>query len=77
MMPKGRLVSIPGDLWLMGDHRLYCGNALDPVAYAILLENQKAKGVFTDPPYNVRVDGHVSGNGAITHRELNGIGRND
>jgi DNA modification methylase len=67
---KGPSVSIPGDLWLMGDHRLYCGNALDPVAYAILLENQKAKGVFTDPPYNVRVDGHVSGNGAITHREF-------
>ena len=66
----GPPVSIAGDLWLLGPHRLYCGNALDPIAYATLLEGEKAAAVFTDPPYNVKIDGHVSGNGNITHREF-------
>jgi DNA modification methylase len=66
----GPAVSIAGDLWLLGDHRVYCGSALDPSVYAILMEGQKAAGVMTDPPYNVKVDGHVSGNGAIKHREF-------
>jgi DNA modification methylase len=66
----GPAVSVAGDLWLLGRHRLYCGNALDPTAYATLLEGEKAAAVFTDPPYNVKIDGHVSGNGNITHREF-------
>jgi hypothetical protein len=33
----GPAVSVPGDLWLLGEHRLYCGNALDEAAYAILM----------------------------------------
>jgi DNA modification methylase len=66
----GPAVSIAGDLWLLGTHRLYCGNALDATAYATLMEAEKAAAVFTDPPYNVKIDGHVSGNGSITHREF-------
>jgi DNA modification methylase len=66
----GPLVSHIGDLWLLGDHRLYCGSALDPTAYDILLGTAKAAVVFTDPPYNVKVDGHVCGSGAIKHREF-------
>jgi DNA modification methylase len=66
----GPPTSILGDVWNLGDHRIYCGNALDPAAYQILLEGQKAVAAFTDPPYNVKVDGHVSGNGSITHREF-------
>jgi DNA modification methylase len=66
----GPVVSIAGDLWLLGPHRLYCGNALDATAYATLMESEKAAAVFTDPPYNVKIDGHVSGNGSITHREF-------
>jgi DNA modification methylase len=67
---SGRAVSVAGDLWLLGPHRLYCGNALDPTAYASLMPSEKAAAVFTDPPYNVKIDGHVSGNGSITHREF-------
>jgi DNA modification methylase len=67
---SGRAVSVAGDLWLLGSHRLYCGNALDPTAYAGLMASEKAAAVFTDPPYNVKIDGHVSGNGSITHREF-------
>ncbi len=66
----GPAVSVPGDLWLLGPHRLYCGNALDPTAYATLMEAEKAAAVFTDMPYNLKIDGHVSGNGKVTHREF-------
>jgi DNA modification methylase len=66
----GPVVSMAGDLWLLGPHRLHCGNALDSDAYSTLMEAEKAAAVFTDPPYNVKIDGHVSGNGSITHREF-------
>lgn len=67
---EGPAVSVAGDLWLVGEHRVYCGSALDPEAYANLLEGAQAAGLITDPPYNVPVDGHVSGNGAKKHREF-------
>lgn len=63
-------VSRPGDLWLLGKHRLYCGNALDKSAYQILLEGKRANMVFADPPYNVPIHGHVSGRGKKRHREF-------
>ncbi len=66
----GPSVSQPGDLWLLGKHRILCGNALDHDAYERLLEGEKAEFVFTDPPYNVPIDGHVCGKGAIRHREF-------
>ena len=66
----GPAVSMAGDLWFLGPHRLYCGNALDAEAYATLMEVEKAAAVFTDPPYNVKIDGHVSGLGRVTHREF-------
>jgi DNA modification methylase len=60
----------PGDLWRLGPHRLLCGNALDSAAIAVLMANEEARMVFTDPPYNVPIDGHVGGLGAIKHREF-------
>ena len=66
----GRTVSKLGDLWALGKHQLLYGDALDAVAYDILLEGKKAEFVFADPPYNVPVDGHVCGKGAIRHREF-------
>jgi len=67
---EGPPVSRPDDLWTLGRHRLLCGNALDSRAYDALLAGEKAAAVFTDPPYNVRVKGHVSGKGARKHREF-------
>jgi DNA modification methylase len=64
------VVSRTGDLWLLGSHRLYCGNALDVTSYDALSNGEKATAAITDPPYNVRIDGHVSGNGRTTHREF-------
>jgi DNA modification methylase len=59
-----------GDLWLLGAHRLYCGDARDERAYDALMKGTKADFVFSDPPYNVPIDGHVSGLGRIRHREF-------
>ncbi|MGF7175273.1 site-specific DNA-methyltransferase [Azospirillum doebereinerae] len=63
-------VSRPGDLWQLGPHRLLCGDARDPEAYRRLLEGRTAQMVFTDPPYNVPIDGHVCGGGSVHHDEF-------
>jgi len=52
------------DLWLLAAIGLL-RNALDPRAFVLLMEGEVAAMVFTDPPYNVRIEGHVSGLGAI------------
>ncbi len=66
----GSAVTRLGDLWQIGPHRLICGDATDLATSALLLEGAKAQMVFTDPPYNVKIDGHVSGLGAVKHREF-------
>jgi len=66
----GPAVTQTGDLWLLGTHRLLCGDARDQAAYERLLEGAKAEFVFTDPPYNVAIDGHVCGLGRVHHREF-------
>ncbi|MFA6964015.1 hypothetical protein [Bosea sp. (in: a-proteobacteria)] len=57
-----------GDLWLLGDHRIFCGDARERADYDRLMGGEFAQMTFTDPPYNVRVDGHVGGLGKIKHR---------
>jgi hypothetical protein len=66
----GPVVSQTRDLWLLGTHRLLCGDARDKAAYAHLMDGAKAEFVFTDPPYNVAIDGHVCGLGRVRHREF-------
>lgn len=63
-------VSRTGDLWLLGRHRLLCGDARQPDDYQRLLDGAKVDLVFTDPPYNVPIDGHVCGLGRVRHREF-------
>ncbi len=63
-------ISRLGDLWRIGDHALFCGDALDRASYRTLLGSKKAQMVFTDPPYNVPIAGHVSGKGKVRHREF-------
>jgi DNA modification methylase len=63
-------VSRPGDCWQIGDHFLLCGDALKPESYEQLLGGKRAQMVFTDPPYNVRIAGNVSGLGKARHREF-------
>ncbi|MGB5214959.1 MAG: site-specific DNA-methyltransferase [Anderseniella sp.] len=64
--PRCRL----GDLWQLGPHRLICGDALDKQDISALMNGEAAGMVFTDPPYNVPINGHVGGSGAIQHREF-------
>jgi len=63
-------VSRPGDLWCLGNHLPLCGDAWDPAHYDRLLQGGQVGLVFTDPPYNVPIDGHVCGLGRIRHREF-------
>jgi DNA modification methylase len=59
-----------GDIWQAGEHRIYCGDALSARSYDAVLGSSRAGLVVTDPPYNVRISGHVGGSGEIQHREF-------
>ena len=59
-----------GDIWVLGDHRIYCGDSLNEASYMAALDGRKAALVFTDPPYNVPIDGHASGLGETHHRDF-------
>ena len=60
----------PGDIYRLGPHRLICGDALDAGTVEALMDGETAEMVFTDPPYNVRIDGNVSGLGKVRHQEF-------
>lgn len=66
----GPAVTRVGDLWVIGKHRVRCGDSLDPAVLDSLMGNKLAAAVFTDPPYNVRIDKNVGGNGSVRHREF-------
>ena len=63
-------LTAPGYLWQLGAHRLLCGDATDPRSFEKLLDGEAAQMVFTDPPYNVPIDGNVCGLGRVRHREF-------
>ena len=50
-------ISREGDLWLLGEHRLVCGDSTLPETYDLLMDGRKANLVVTDPPYNVDYQG--------------------
>jgi DNA modification methylase len=66
----GPAISRAGDLWQLGQHRVLCASALDPGALKGLMGIERATTVFTDPPYNVPIDGHASGLGSVCHRDF-------
>jgi len=68
--PSPVRVSRLGDLWTLGKHRVFCGNALSPNSYKLLMGDHRASVIFADPPYKVPISGHVSGNGEVRHREF-------
>ncbi len=49
--------TVLGDIWLLGDHRLMCGDSTSIDAVEKLMDGQKADMVFTDPPYRMQVEG--------------------
>ena len=65
-----RVCTTPGDLWILGEHRLFCGDARHRETFQELLQGERAQLVFVDPPYNVPIRGHVSGKGRVKHPEF-------
>ena len=59
-----------GDLWILGKHRLLCGDTRDPESFTRLMNGDLARLVFSDPPFNVKIDGHVGGLGKTKHAEF-------
>jgi DNA modification methylase len=55
---------------ILGGHRLFCGDARRRESFEVLLSGETAQLAFVDPPYNVKIRGHVSGNGRVQHREF-------
>ncbi len=55
-----RAVTLPGDVWIMGEHRLLCGDATSMQAFQTLLGGGLADMTFTDPPYNVDYQGKTA-----------------
>jgi DNA modification methylase len=70
LVATGPAISRLGDLWLLGPHRLLCGDARSMEDVAKVCGGEDAALLFTDPPYNVPIDGHVSGLGKVKHREF-------
>ena len=68
---NGSIVSKTGDLWKLGEHLIYCGDALKRESFEKLMsDGRRAQMVFADAPYNVPVDGHVCGAGSVHHDEF-------
>jgi len=67
---EGPTVTQEGDVWHLGEHRLVCGNSLEAATWTLLMDQDQAASVITDPPWNVPIDGHVSGLGKHKHREF-------
>ena len=68
--PPATPVTRPGDLWLLGPHRLACGDAADPAAYAQVLGGDRADLLLTDPPYGVSYVGGTADALTITNDDL-------
>lgn len=67
---EGPAITQPGDVWQLGKHRLICGSTLDPAIWATLMGGDRATVIVSDPPYNVPINGHVSGLGQHKHRDF-------
>ena len=57
------VVSRPGDLWGLAKHYMYCGDALHAKSYQVVMLGELAQMAITDPPYNVKISGHVCAGG--------------
>lgn len=67
---RGDPVTKPGDVWILEGHRLVCGDSREQHTYEALMGSEQAHAVASDPPYNVRIQGNVSGLGKKVHDEF-------
>ncbi|MGE4160018.1 MAG: site-specific DNA-methyltransferase [Planctomycetota bacterium] len=51
--PPQEPITRPGDIWALGNHKIYCGDSADPGSFDRLLAGEMAEMMWTDPPYNV------------------------
>lgn len=68
--PLPEVVSVLGDIWLLGKNRVLCGDATDPECYHRLMDGMKAGASVGDPPFNIPIAGMVSGNGKVKHQDF-------
>lgn len=59
--PPAKPISVLGDIWQLGNHRLMCGDSTSIDALDLLMEGQKAQAIITDPPYNQETQGGFKG----------------
>jgi DNA modification methylase len=67
-------ITRPGEFWQLGHHRILCGDARSEPDLDRLMDGERARMAFIDPPYNVKVAGHVQGRGRIKHGEFHFAG---
>jgi DNA modification methylase len=67
---EDKAVSRPGDIFALGGHRIICGNSIYAETHALLMAGAVAQAAVTDPPYNIKIAGHVSGLGAKQHADF-------
>jgi DNA modification methylase len=70
LTPQRAVATVTGDVWCVGRHRIVCGDARDKGLISPLTLGRPVVAVFTDPPYNVRIEGNVSGLGRTRHAEF-------
>ncbi len=75
--PPANPVSRPGDLWIMGEHRLLCGDATSAVDVARLLDGAKPHLMASDPPYGVNYDPTWRNRAGVSATERTGVVTND
>ena len=70
LVGDGPTVTCLGDLWQLGDHRLLCADTLNEESWTALMGEDLAALVVGDSPFNVPIDGHVTGQGKFKHRSF-------
>ena len=69
-LPPRYQVSVVGDVWLLGRHRLICGDASDPNVIETLVGGRQVRAIIADCPYNLKIPGVVSGKGRVQHENF-------
>jgi DNA modification methylase len=70
-------VTVEGDVWLLGRHRLMCGDSTSIDAVEKLMDGRKSNMVFTDPPYLMDFTGAINNDGSKSHSSVHGAIKND
>jgi DNA modification methylase len=63
-------VTKPGDLWLLDKHKILCSSALEEASFSVLMGSHRAHMAFVDSPYNIVIEGNVSGKGVVKHGDF-------